>query len=492
MAEEAEVSNRSIGRAAIWATLANSSGQALTLIIFLILSRFVDPASYGAVAIALLLVECFRQFGIEAPAIAVLSKESPTDRDFSACFWLINIFGVVSALGLYFSAELIAGWMGRPDVAVALEPIAFLLVFMALWRAHEAWLSRRLMFKALFFRTLFAALFGGAVGITMGVYGYGIWALIGQQLAFASVAVIAVWSASGWRPGRGGGWGTFKEIMSFASPIGVGYLFIIVNRQVDVFIAGYVLGLKDAGIYNGAKRLGLALALILNMVSNQVALPMLARVSSDRQKMRAAFLQSFAIVSFVACPVYFGVSAASFEFVALLFGDGWQGVAPILAIIAIAGAIHALEDFLLTVFLANDRPKWIMYFNAGFAVSNVIVLLLVAEYGLIAMAIAYALRVIITFPIILYAGARLVGVSLLSSAGAIIGGLLSATGMALTVMAVREFLIHDWPVLLRFPIVILVGVAAYVVFSLIFNRSVLWEFLKIIRQVAGHSEQQPA
>lgn len=489
MAEEAAISNRSIGRAAIWATLANSSGQALTLIIFLILSRFVDPASYGAVAIALLLVEFFRQFGIEAPAVAVLAKENPTDRDFSACFWMITSFGLVTALGLFFSADLIADGMGRPDVAIALEPIAFLLIFMGLWRAHEAWLARRLMFKALFYRTLAAAIFGGIVGITMGVYGYGIWALVGQQLAFASVAVIAVWSASGWRPGSGGGWGAYKEIANFARPIGIGYLFIIANRQIDVFIAGYVLGLEKAGVYNGAKRLGLALTLILNLVSNQVALPMLARVSSDREKMREAFLKSFAIVSFVACPVYFGVSAASFEFVALLFGDGWQGVAPILAIIAIAGAIHALEDFLLTVFLANDRPNWIMYFNAGFAVSNAVVLLLVAQYGLITMALAYAVRVFLTFPIILYAGARLVGVSVFSSAGAISGGLLAATGMALSVMAVREYLIADWSVLIRFPVVILIGVAAYVFFSLIFNRAVLFEFVKIIRQVAGRSEQ---
>ena len=487
MTKEAELSNRSVGRAAIWATLANSVGQGLSLIMFLVMSRFVSPEDYGAVAIALILVEIFRQIGIDPPALAVLSKAEPTQQDFNNCFIMMLGFALVVAASLFFSAEGIAWLLGRPTVADALHPIAWMLVFMALWRTHEAWLARHMMFRALFVRMLVASMIGGAVGITLGILEYGMWALVVQQLTFASVSVIAVWSASAWRPQLRAVWSGIWEIFTFGRPIAVAGGFNILSKQADIVICGFFLGLERAGVYNGAKRLNLALQLMLNEAMKQVALPSLARVAADDAQLRAGFIKSLSMVSFVAVPIYLGVSAVSVDLVGLLFGEKWGDVGPILTIIAIASLFHAMEELILTTFLAKDRPNWMMYFNAVSAVTNLGVIALAAPFGLETMAWAYTIRVMLFFPVVLGVALRLTGLSVWSGVSAMLGSLAAGAAMWLLVWALRGYL-ADWYIALRLPALILAGVAAYVVFSAVVNRGVFAEARNILRQVAARAE----
>ena len=487
MTNEAELSNRSVGRAAIWATLANSVGQGLSLIMFLVMSRFVSPEDYGAVAIALILVEVCRQFGVDPPALAVLSKAEPTDRDFSTCFFMVMSYAIVVGIGLYLSAEGIAWLLGRPTVADALQPISIMLVLIALWRSHEAWLTRRMLFRALFFRMLAASFLGGAVGITLGVMDYGMWALVAQQLTFASVSVIAVWSASNWRPRFGLIWKDLMEILRFSRPIAIGGAFNLLGKQSDVVICGYFLGLERAGVYNGAKRLNLALQLMLNEALKQVALPSLARVSGDDAQMRAAFVKSLSMVSFIAVPIYLGVSAVSVDLVSLLFGEKWVDVGPILAIVAIASLFHAMEELIVMTFLAKDRPKWMMYFNSVSAITNIVVIAIAAPFGLETMAWAYTLRVMLFFPVVLGAALRLLEVSMWRGVGAMFGSLVAGAAMWVMVWALQQHLV-DWHVALRLPTLILAGVVGYVTFSVLVNRAVFAEARSILRQVAARAE----
>src|SRR5690606_20721075 len=125
-----------------------------------------------------------------------------------------------------------------------LSPICML---QALSAVHEAWLRRSFGFKWLAARTVAASTFGGVVSVALALYGFGIYAMVGQRLIIALVLVMMVWWSSPWRPKLR--WVT-TEAIALARVGGdislVAFLQIANVRIIDV-IVGYLFGPQVLG-----------------------------------------------------------------------------------------------------------------------------------------------------------------------------------------------------------------------------------------------------
>lgn len=57
-----------------------------------------------------------------------------------------------------------------------------------------------MIFKKFFFVTMVGTLGAAVVGVFMAYCGYGVWALVGQQLAGAVLGTVVLWWTVQWRP----------------------------------------------------------------------------------------------------------------------------------------------------------------------------------------------------------------------------------------------------------------------------------------------------
>ena len=67
---------------------------------------------------------------------------------------------------------------------------------------HNALLNRQLRFRAIALRTSSARLAASAAGIGAALAGAGYWSLVVLQVTQTVVALVVVWTAVRWRPGR--------------------------------------------------------------------------------------------------------------------------------------------------------------------------------------------------------------------------------------------------------------------------------------------------
>jgi PST family polysaccharide transporter len=150
-----------------WSAIQNWSSQLLSLLVFLLLARLLQPADFGLVALASVFVVVLSTLSNQGFAQAIIQRQDLEPEHLDSAFWINNGIGAFLALGLFFSAPLLAVMFSQPELAGVLRYLSLTLIFNSLVGVHTGILSRDFHFKALALRSIFSSFVGGSVGIYM-------------------------------------------------------------------------------------------------------------------------------------------------------------------------------------------------------------------------------------------------------------------------------------------------------------------------------------
>ena len=483
-------SGHHVGRNALWSVLNQSASQILVLIVFLVNARFIPKEDFGAMAIAMLVVEFFRQMIIESIGTTLLAKPAPDKQDYNAGFILVTGLSILSAIIVYSSSGLIADVMGSEKIGYALEWICLILLTFGLSRIHEAYLSKNMQFKKLALRSIFSVLVGGGVGIYMATEGYGLLSLIVQQLVTTFLSCLFLCVTTDWVPKPDTTRAKISELFHYAKHIATNNLSYLSSAQADVFLSGYFLGPIQTGVYNAAKRVTLAATLIVGSSIGSVSLPTLSSAlkDNDHAKLEATFLGFVRFSSFLTAPIFSGMACLAFPIVAILLGDKWLDAAPALALLAPAAFFTTLGQFSAYIILAKNKPLIKSLIAFGQALSGVVLLILMAPYGVEYAALAYTLNCVLTFPVTLFLSLKIAEISFGQYWAALWPSLLSSALMSAAVFAgqygltLSDISLHPvFSVLVFVPI----GALIYLASMWIFNKPTILESVHFVKASLG-------
>ena len=113
---------------------------------------------------------------------ALIQKKDADEADFSSVFYLSLYIACLIYVILFITAPLISEFYEEPQLVPVFRVLSITLFFGAFNSIQNAVVSRNLQFKKLFFSSTGAILVSGTVGIYMAYTGFGVWALVGQQL----------------------------------------------------------------------------------------------------------------------------------------------------------------------------------------------------------------------------------------------------------------------------------------------------------------------
>lgn len=423
-------SRASVGRGVIWTILDSSTSQVLATAVFFVIARFVTPAEFGVVLGAVLVIDFFRLVVVEAITLALLAKNNPTEDDYNACFILIlGVTGTAAAL-IFATADLIADLVPLPGLHEALRPIALVLITTGLCRTHEVWLSRQLRFKALAVRSIGSVALGGTVGAVMAVLGYGIWALIAQQLVAAVAAAILLWLVTPWRPGLRTTGAAIRGLYRDTRHLLVMNFTNFVYGQSDTAFTAYYLGPTQTGLFGAGKRIGLIVSNILSTPFGRVATPTLASIQDDNPRMQRAYLQAIALTAAVTAPAFAGMGVLAPELITTMLGSQWAPAAAILAGLAVNYFLITIGQYNFSVMLVKGKPQWLSVLTGLGAVVSLAMLFFVIRHGVFVLAVAISVRTFCLSPLSTTLALRLLGLKWRDYLAAVLPPVLCALGMA--------------------------------------------------------------
>lgn len=474
---------RSLGRGAMWSILNGFAAQGLSLLVFLITARFVSKEAFGIMAVSLLTVEAFRQVIITGFATTLAAKKDPSEHDYNACFLLIFASGAIAAAGLFVLAEPISGLLGHPEITDTLRYICLILLTAGLSQTHEIWLMKHIMFKTQAVRAVVSVLVGGGVGIYMAVNGYGLNALIAQQVVTAVTTVVFLWWATSWRPGLKTDKASVSYMIHYSKYIFMSRAVGFAGTQSDIFFASHYLGAAATGSYNAAKRILLAIGITLTSALGSVTMPALAAVGHGNENLGKGFMRASTLTSLITAPLYLGLFVLADDAVRILIGEEWLDAAPILSALVIASYLTSVGQYNNTIFLVCGKPQWEMTLNIVYTAANIALFVWLARYGAVVLAAAFSLRALALYPAGLLPALKLTNISVWRYLREMSPSVLSAVAMAFAVYFLKVGPLADLHVLARTAILVPVGAALYAGFIILVDRQHAMEVLHIVRKV---------
>jgi PST family polysaccharide transporter len=156
-------------------------------------------------------------------------------------------------------------------------------------------------------------------------------------------------------------------------------------------LIGWWWGETSLGFYERGYKLMMAPLIQINLPLRNLVVPALSRVQDQPAKYRKAYFQAAGLFQVVSCPLMAFVAVTSPWVVDIIFGQGWEEVAPILRWLAISGFLQPIISSLGWLYISQGRTRELMIW--GFIGCSLILLsfLIGLPWGPLGVARSYAL-----------------------------------------------------------------------------------------------------
>ena len=184
----------------IWKFAERSGSQVISFVVTIILARLLMPSDYGTVALVMVFLTILQVFADSGFGVALIQKKNADDIDFSSVFYVNIAVGTLLYVIMWLAAPTIASFYGMPDLVALVRVMSLVLLINSLRNVQQAYVSKHMIFKRFFYATLGGSIVSAAVGISMAYLGFGVWALVAQQLANSAIGTAILWFTVNWRP----------------------------------------------------------------------------------------------------------------------------------------------------------------------------------------------------------------------------------------------------------------------------------------------------
>lgn len=379
-------------RALSWDLLGSIGQQGVNFIISLFLARLLAPEAFGIVGMALVFISLFQVFADFGLASALIQCEQPTTLMYSSVFWLNLGVGILLCLVFQVVAPFIGKFYENDAVTLLIRYLAFGFIISALQGVQAIILTRNLDFKALSIRHLIAAAVSGFLGVGMAFQGYGVYALVVQQLSAGFIGALLLWWASKWLPRWEFSWQAIRTLMSFSAYIFFSQFLNVLLTRLDVLLIGKLFSPSTLGYYSRAESLN---HLVVRYSSNSISkvfFPVLSRIQNQPNEFRILFLKILEAVAFIVFMLS-GLLFITGEFlILLLFGEKWQPSVIIFQILILKVFNYPINSVLISSFLALGKARENFWYGLVRKLFQLIPLSVAYFYGF--EAFLYALVVI--------------------------------------------------------------------------------------------------
>ena len=203
----------------LWQGLEKFGNQGISFLISVILARLLAPEEFGVLAILMIFTNFCSIFIDAGFTEALIQKKDLKECDCCSVFFMNIVASLFLYVLIYFCAPLVAAFYKTPQLSLYLRVIGIILVTNALGGVQRAMLIRKMMFHLTFRISWTAQLCSGTVAIIMAYHGFGVWALIVQQLISSLLTTSLGWLLIKWHPKLLFAWNNLRILFNFGGKL---------------------------------------------------------------------------------------------------------------------------------------------------------------------------------------------------------------------------------------------------------------------------------
>lgn len=375
----------------MWRFFERCGAQLVSFIVSIILGRLLAPDFYGTIALVTVFTSIMQVFVDSGMGNALIQKKNADDLDFSSVFYFNIVMCVFLYLCMFFAAPLIAHFYNDMELVPIIRVLSLTLVVSGVKNVQQAYVSRNLLFKKFFYVTLGGSITAAIVGITMAYAGYGVWALVAQQLVNVTMSTIILWFTVKWRPQLAFSFSRLKSLFSFGWKLLVSALIDTVYNDIRQLIIGKLYSESDLAYYNRGRQFPNLVVTNINTSIDSVLLPTMSKEQDDPARIKSMTRRAIRTSTYIMAPMMIGLAVCAEPLIRLLLTEKWLGCVLFLRIFCTTYLFYPIHTSNLNAIKAMGRSDLFLKMEI---VKKIVGLILVVSTMFISVeAMAYSLLI---------------------------------------------------------------------------------------------------
>ena len=365
--------------------------SAVTLLQFvttIALAYLLEPTDFGIVAMCTIFLNISTVFVDSGMAGSVIYYNDIKDIDYHTVFWFNLCISFLLYLLLFIFSGDIANFYNAPILESIVKISGLTIVIYSLSLIQIAILTKELLFKIQTQIMIVSSFISSVIAICVALLGWGIWALVLQQLALNVIQAILYIYYGGYYPRFSFSYSCLKKHWRFGSNLLYTSLLKLVYDNMYVQMIGKVVAIKEAGYYNQAKRFNDAPMNILSYPLERVLFPTLAHCHNFDERCSRYLLY----ISYTIIPLLFLGSILAPDLILLILGNKWENTGWMLSFMLIGTSGAILENMNRNFIKATGKTKMLFRIDLIKRIINIMILVFSLYWGIKGILIAFIIN----------------------------------------------------------------------------------------------------
>lgn len=480
----ADITKKSVIGNFIWRFAERCGAQLVTFIVSIVLARILAPKDYGTIALVTVFTTILQVFVDSGLGTALIQKKDADDLDFSSVFYFNFIVCIILYVGMFIAAPYIALFYKDTTLTPVIRVISLTIVISGVKGIQQAYVSKNMLFKRFFFSTIGGTIFSAVLGIAMAYMGYGVWALVAQQLSNTAIDTLILWLTVKWRPKKMFSYERLKGLFSFGWKLLISSLLDTAYNNLRNLIIGKLYSSSDLAFYNQGEKFPKVIVMNINASIDSVLLPTMSVEQDNPERIKQMTRRAIKTSTYVMAPLMMGLAFCAEPIVRLVLTDKWIFCIPFLRIFCITYMFWPVHTANLNAINAMGRSDWFLRLEIIKKIVGLAILLSTMWFGVMAMAYSLLLSSVLSQIINSWPNRKLLKYGYLEQVRDFAPGILLAVLMGICVHFVEYM---SLPMIVTLVVQIVLGAIIYIVGSAILKLEEFQYLLEMIKSIMKKS-----
>lgn len=449
-----------------WRFAERCGAQLVTFIVSIVLARILAPEDYGTIALVTVFTTIMQVFVDSGLGIALIQKKDADDLDFSSVFYFNFAVCIVLYALMFLAAPYIAKFYDDNTLVPIVRVISLTIVISGVKGIQQSYVSRNMLFKRFFYATLGGTIFSAFLGIGMAYAGFGVWAIVAQQLSNTAIDTLILWITVKWRPKKMFSWERLTNLLKFGWKLLASSLLDTVYNNLRNLIIGKIYSSSDLAYYNQGDKFPKLIVANINTSIDSVLLPTMSQAQDDRERVKMMTRRAIKTSTYVMAPLMMGLVFCAVPIVKLVLTDKWLPCVFFLRVFCITYMFWPIHTANLNAINAMGRSDLFLKLEVIKKVVGMILLFSTMWLSVKAMAYSLLISSVCSQIINSWPNRKLLHYGYLEQLKDILPGILLAIGMGVCVYFIGELPV---PYEILLVIQIFAGGMIYIAGSIIFK-----------------------
>lgn len=472
------MSNNKVVSNFIWRFAERCGAQLVQFIVSIVLARLLAPEVYGTIALITVITTILNVFVDSGMGTALIQKKDADSVDFSTVFYFNMFVCIILYVGLFICSPWIAYFYKDATLTPVIRVLGLTIVISGVKNIQQAYVSKTMQFKRFFFSTLGGTIGAAIIGIWMAYKGFGVWALVTQQIFNAMVDTLILWITVKWRPKKELSFERLKGLFSYGWKLLASSLLDTVYNNIRQLIIGRMYTPSDLAFYNRGKQFPDLIITNINTSIDSVLLPTMSQEQENKERVKIMTRRAIKTSTYIMAPLMMGLAFCATPVIRLILTEKWLSCVPFMQIFCITSMFYPVHTANLNAIKAMGRSDAYLKLEIIKKVIGMALLLSTMWFGVMAMAYSLLVSSVLSQIINSWPNKKLLNYGYLEQLKDILPGIILAIVMGICVYPVQWLGLSD---IITLCIQVPLGAIIYIIGSKIFKLESFEYILDMIK-----------